>query len=550
MTWTMETSQGFESDKIASLVVPYLQGKFLDLGCGMRTVWPTAIGIDSGHHFGGNSAGMRGDVTDLSMFKDETMDGIFSSHFLEHIPRESVPTVLREWARVLKVGGHLCLYLPSKNLYPNIGQPGANTDHKWDILPGDVEAMLREMAESGSKGSRVGWTLLESEERAATNEYSLFIVARKEKAGWASKIWQRNPEGKKRCLVVRFGAIGDQIVAASILPGLKKQGYHVTYMTTPQSQQVIMHDPHIDEWWVQATDYVPNQQLGPYWASVAERFDKVVNLSESVEGALLALPGRLQHDYPEESRRKIMGTVNYYERTHDIADVPHVFAPRFYPLQGELAVAEAMKRKFDGPVVFWSIHGSSCHKVYPWTHIVTRWLADKGVHVILSGDKAMGVELQNGIMEAVGKSGAPMNFVHPMAGVFEVREALTFAQIADCVVGPESGMNNSVAMSDNPKVIYLSHSSHENLTKHWVNTLVLEPDREKCPCFPCHRLHYGWQHCVQNAETQAAQCASSIPPDAVFDAIMAQLGFFKGGYSGLDLSNRKQEHAGRNLKVA
>src|SRR5271165_6957957 len=117
MTWTMETSCGFESAKIASLAVPYLQGKFLDIGCGQQTIWPTAIGIDNGHHFGPHSAGMQGDGTDLSMFKDESMDGVFSSHFLEHIPQDKVPDVLREWARVLKVGGYLVLYIPSGNLY-------------------------------------------------------------------------------------------------------------------------------------------------------------------------------------------------------------------------------------------------------------------------------------------------------------------------------------------------------------------------------------------------------------------------------------------------
>lgn len=551
MTWTLETSQGFESDKIASLCVPYLQGKFLDLGCGMRTVWPTAIGVDSGGTFGPNSSGIKGDIADLSMFKDETMDGIFSSHALEDFPREQVPTVLREWARVLKVGGHLVLYVPSANLYPRIGQSGANPAHRWDIYPGDVENILKEMAAGGSKNQRIGWTLLESEERGGSNEYSLFIVVRKEKAGWTEKVWQRNPEGKKRCLVVRFGAIGDQIVAASVLPGLQKQGYHVTYMTTPQSAKVIENDPHVDAWWVQATDYVPNQQLGPYWASVAERFDKVVNFSESVEGALLALPGRLQHDYTEGSRRKIMGTVNYYERTHDIADVPHEFAPRFYPYPDEVKKAETAKKKIssDRPVVMWAIHGSSCHKVYPFTQVVMRWLVDHDIHVVISGDHQQGAELQKGLMHALVESGCDMTRIHPMAGKFEVRDALTFAQVADCVVGPETGLLNSVAMSANPKIIMLSHSSHENLTKHWKNTMVVLPDAERCPCYPCHRLHYGWEHCVQNAETKAAQCASSISPEGLFNAVMSALGFIKGGQSGLDFADRQQIDAGVDCTV-
>jgi ADP-heptose:LPS heptosyltransferase len=227
-----------------------------------------------------------------------------------------------------------------------------------------------------------------------------------------------------------------------------------------------------------------------------------------------------------------------------------VFAPKFYPLQAEIALAEATKRAMQGPVIFWSIHGSSCHKVYPWTQVVVRWLADKKVHVILSGDKQQGVELQIGMMQALENGGCDMAFVHPMAGKMDIREALTLASVADVVVGPETGVLNSVCMDDVKKVIMLSHSSHENLTKHWLNTLVLEPDNMRCPCFPCNRLHYGWEHCVQNAETKAAQCASSVAPEAVFGAIMTQLGFLKGGYSGLDLVSRKQDGTGRNRKVA
>src|SRR4051812_36021838 len=70
-------------------------------------------------------------------------------------------------------------------------------------------------------------------------------------------IWQRNPGGKKRLLIVRFGAIGDQVQTASVLPLLKEQGYHVTYMTTPEAQQVLLHNPHIDDWIIQDKDQVP-----------------------------------------------------------------------------------------------------------------------------------------------------------------------------------------------------------------------------------------------------------------------------------------------------
>src|SRR6185437_7980748 len=161
MTWTPETSCGFESSKVASIAVPYLQGRGVDCGCGMSPVWPSAIGIDNGHHFGERAAGIRSDATDLSMFADGSLDYVFSSHVLEHIPVSKVLPTLKEWWRVLKVGGRLVLYLPHADFYPNVGKPGANPDHKADYRPSDI---IDAMKKVGS------WTMLENEERNGTNE--------------------------------------------------------------------------------------------------------------------------------------------------------------------------------------------------------------------------------------------------------------------------------------------------------------------------------------------------------------------------------------------
>ena len=66
MTWSSETSHGHEQDKIAAIAVPYLQGTALDLGCGMRKVWPTLIGVDSTAVFGGNTcAEIKANIADL-----------------------------------------------------------------------------------------------------------------------------------------------------------------------------------------------------------------------------------------------------------------------------------------------------------------------------------------------------------------------------------------------------------------------------------------------------------------------------------------------------
>ena len=512
MTWDPSTSLGYESAKIASIAVPYLQGRGLDVGCGMNLVWPSAIGVDSKKAFGPHTAAsVESEGDDLSMFADATMDYVFSSHTLEHFESEKVPAVLAEWWRVLKVGGRLVLYLPHADFYPNIGQPGANPDHKADYVPQDIINLMK------SVGS---WTMLEDEARNAANEYSFFQVFRKEAdgAGHTFDLWQRYPRGKKRACVCRFGAIGDQIIAASILPALKKQGYFITYMTTPDAQQIVMHDPNIDEFWIQARDFVPNNQLGPFWESIKERFDHFVNLCESIEGSLLKIAGRLDHGYSDETRRRLYGKVNYLERTHDIASVPHDFAPRFYTTAEERRIAQARMANMQGPVIAWAVAGSSMHKLYPHIPAVVGWLLDKtDASIVLLGDAKEGLDIQNAIIHNVGEH----RRLFGMAGQWKIREVLTFVQQADIVVGPETGVMNAVCFEPNAKVVYLSHSSRHNLTLHWRNTMALEPART--PCYPCHRLHHDGTFCHKDEATQAALCAANVEPERLYKAIELSL---------------------------
>lgn len=524
MVWREGLEPYCEAAKIAPLIVQYVQGRALDIGSGPGKAWPRMIGIDPGCMSDGRPAtDMLMDGTDLSAFADESCDAVFSSHFLEDIPREKVPKVLMEWARVLKIGGHMVLYLPSSNLYPKVGEPHANTCHQWDIYPGSVEDIFR--SELGTLP--YGWELILSEERDQGDEYSLLIVLKKTAwRGYRENLWQRNPDGKKRALVIRYGAIGDAVVCASILPQLQKQGYHVTVNTTPSTKEVMLHDPHVDEWLIQETDFVPNANLGPYWAGLAERYDKVVNLSESVEGLLLALPGRLNHNYSHGSRRRLYDNINYLEHTHNIADVPYDFSgSRFYPTPEETEWAKHKKARLGqgGPVVIWTVNGSSNHKVYPFAQIVISWLLEKTpAHIVLYGDPGVGKELAAAIITILGQKGFDTSRVTNIAGDWKIRQSLAFAIQADLMIGPETGPLNSVSMESVPKIIYLSHSSRANLTKHWRKTTTLVPDHT--PCYPCHQMHYSWDYCHQVEETKAALCASNVTPESIYKAALAALG--------------------------
>jgi predicted SAM-dependent methyltransferase len=171
VTWDPRTSCGNEQDKVCAFVVPYVQnGPWIDAGCGARKMWPTAIGIDA-RPYPHSAADIVGDISDLSMFADGSMGAVVSSHALEDFPFERVPAVLSEWWRVIRRTGCLVLYLPHADLYPHVGEPGANPAHKFDPTP---DLIIDAMKGVGS------WTLLENEVRSEGNEYSFFQVYRRD----------------------------------------------------------------------------------------------------------------------------------------------------------------------------------------------------------------------------------------------------------------------------------------------------------------------------------------------------------------------------------
>lgn len=516
MVWRMDDPQGDEASKIKYEIVQFTRGKGIDVGCGPKKAFPHFIGIDSCKDTELFNIEIKPDVVcedaaNLDFIDAGTLDFVFSSHLLEHI--EDYAGALANWWSKLKPGGHLVLYLPHRDLYPHIGTPGANPDHKHDL----DEVMIRHVVNTLG-----GWELLVEEVRDQGMEYSFLVVYRKRADDLQLIELPMRPD--KSVCVVRYGGFGDSIQAANILPELKRQGYHVTFMTTPRGQSILQHDPHIDEWLIQDNDQVPNHELSAYWDVMQRRFDKWIQLSESVEGTLLAFPGRANHGWPHNLRHQAMNR-NYLEWTADLAELPFRRDGRFYPSEEEVSAARRLladfKNMLAGPIkimerapdrfhILWCLSGSSRHKFYPHQDgvIANILKAMPLATVIFSGDEACK------ILEAGWESETRIKCT---SGEMAIRDTLALAQQVNCVVGPETGVLNAVAFEEVPKVVMLSHSSAENLTKHWHNTVALEP--QGTSCYPCHRLHFDMRFCREDAETGAAMCQKNIAPQQVFMAI-------------------------------
>ncbi|CAB4211900.1 AdoMet_MTases domain containing protein [uncultured Caudovirales phage] len=497
MTWSLETSNGFESRKIKYLLPRYTRGRVLEIGCGQEKAFPHFIGYDSGHHFGKGAADLIGDAATLSLFADESFDAVFSSHVLEHM--DDMQAALNEWSRVIKPGGYLCIYVPSANFYPKCGEPGANPDHKHDIYPGDVEGMLGR-----------GWVFEIREERDQDDEYSLLLIARKIPFVRDGEPKEYHRDVKTAC-ICRFGGFGDMVQTALIFPRLKELGYHVTVMTTPRGQEIIKHDPNVDDWYIVDTDQVPNRELFDFWKVQAGRFDLFVNLSESIEGTLLALPGRPNHSWPHEVRKKRMNT-NYHEWTAELAGVPFKPCRLFYPTDDEKIGALTLLTRHTSPAfnVVWALSGSSQHKFTPHMDaVMARILMEMPeAQILLVGDEACKILEQ-------GWESEPR--VICLSGGLSIRETLALAGLSALVIGPETGVLNAVGFEEVNKVLLLSHSSDNNLSKHWKNVQALTP--VGCSCYPCHRLHYSSEYCAIVEETGAALCAQNIEAHVIYAAV-------------------------------
>ena len=77
-----------------------------------------------------------GNVTDLSMFRNESWDEIYASHILEHLDyRAELPHVLTELYRILKTDGVLKISVPDLEILAKLlVHPGLNFQNRFHVM--------------------------------------------------------------------------------------------------------------------------------------------------------------------------------------------------------------------------------------------------------------------------------------------------------------------------------------------------------------------------------------------------------------------------------
>ncbi|MDH4270588.1 MAG: methyltransferase domain-containing protein [Candidatus Aminicenantes bacterium] len=109
-----------ETSKARPRLSKFCRGNGIDLGYGGDPIVPSTITLDLPIPYtklGDHPQNLAGDARDLYWFKDNVLDYVYSSHLLEDFSPQETAAVIREWLRVIKLGGVLVLYGPDEQAY-------------------------------------------------------------------------------------------------------------------------------------------------------------------------------------------------------------------------------------------------------------------------------------------------------------------------------------------------------------------------------------------------------------------------------------------------
>ncbi|MGK7345659.1 MAG: glycosyltransferase family protein [Candidatus Nitrospinota bacterium M3_3B_026] len=161
----------------AEPMLPLVEGRGIDVGCGGAKTSPEAIGVDitppgkSGAETSQRQMTSQADVQasgdNLYMFADDSLDYVIARHNLEHYA--DPVRALSEWTRVLKPGGVLGLVLPDDEAFDTLR---ADPAHKSAFTRASLCSLVSLIP---------GLSIVE--QGTCQNEWSIYLVAEKTAPG-------------------------------------------------------------------------------------------------------------------------------------------------------------------------------------------------------------------------------------------------------------------------------------------------------------------------------------------------------------------------------
>ena len=131
-----------ETASARHILSAFCEGIGMDIGFGGDAIVPHAITFDMPQPYtnvGSDGQILRGDCRNLFMFCNESLNWIHSAHLLEDFVYDEAEHIVREWRRVLKVGGLLITNCPDQRRFKAhikvSGQPDnlAHKESDWSL---------------------------------------------------------------------------------------------------------------------------------------------------------------------------------------------------------------------------------------------------------------------------------------------------------------------------------------------------------------------------------------------------------------------------------
>ena len=322
-----------------------------------------------------------------------------------------------------------------------------------------------------------------------------------------------------KAFLLRYGAIGDMVFVSPLPRLLKEQGYYVVLNTQPYGLPIMLNNPYIDEIWVQERGVISASKLGEYVGMLSKGFDRVINLSESLEATMLKIPNR--PDYKEPRDKEALDK-NYYDHTMELAGFPEAKGMKgelYFTEEEERQAKEFLEEYKDNFVVLIALSGSSTSKAYPWyqflfvtddiepkPHYYGMYDEIKELVTITTGSEFDRLYEWNNAKNLRG------------AGRLSIRETCVLTKYVDLVIGPDTGFIHAAGCYNTPKICLLGQTTKNNLAKYWENDYSIQSPAK---CSPCYNLVHDREQCPVNARTGAVECMHMITPDIVAKQIKA-----------------------------
>jgi len=325
--------------------------------------------------------------------------------------------------------------------------------------------------------------------------------------------------GRKKVLLIRYGAIGDHLMVSPLIQHYHDEGWHITYNVSENGEKIYEGDPRIDDLMVQQMALISSKRtdLDEYWKKLEKDYDKVVSLIECVEGDLLRIEDTPKYNDSWLKRNAECGG-NY---------IDHHFTRAGLDIKGRLPViwlsdkerawakeeVERIKKKLGKSfIVLWNVFGSSWHKAYPGMFDVWNLLKINrdDIGVLAISDNLGKYVVGNDFNEVAYNGG----------GRYKIRQSIALHSAVDAVVTPETWSLTAAMGFDAPMIALLSHSSKSNFTMR-DKDIFLAPSIKDCSCYPCHQLHYSRIACPRGVYfSDATLCMDSIEPGEVYKNLL------------------------------